>query len=169
MKGLKIYQHLFCYLFVTSILIGVSSCSAVEKLRIEKVLIEGRENPLGINTLTPSFSWKLRSEGHNVMQTAYRIIVSTNADISKQSDILWDSEWVSTDQSIYNTYNGQELQPGTAYFTRIEVKDNQGDVAESIVQSFHTGLLAESDWEDAQWITKEKLPDSLVSPLPLSS
>src|SRR5690606_32557222 len=169
MKGLKIYQHLFCYLFVTSILIGLSSCAAVDKLRIEKVLIEGRENPLGINTLTPSFSWKLRSEGHHVMQTAYRITVSTNADLSKQQDLLWDSDWVSTDESLYNVYQGQDLQAGTTYYARVEVKDNQGNLAESIVQSFHTGLLAEADWDDAQWIAKEELPDSLVNPLPLSS
>lgn len=169
MKGLKIYRLVFCCVFVTSILVGLSGCSAVEKLRIEKVLIEGRENPLGINTLIPSFSWKLRSEGHHVMQTAYRITVSTNADLSKQQDLLWDSGWVSTDESLYNVYQGQDLQAGTTYYACVEVKDNQGNLAESIVQSFHTGLLAEADWDDAQWIAKEELPDSLVNPLPLSS
>src|SRR5690606_20956148 len=98
-----------------------------------------------------------------------RITVSTNADLSKQQDLLWDSDWVSTDESLYNVYQGQDLQAGTTYYARVEVKDNQGNLAESIVQSFHTGLLAEADWDDAQWIAKEELPDSLVNPLPLSS
>lgn len=169
MKGLKICRLVFCYVFVTSILVGLSSCSNSEKLRIEKVLIEGRENPLGINTLMPSFSWQLRSDEHNVMQTGFRITVGTNADLSKQQDILWDSDWVSTDQSLYNVYEGPELQAGATYYARVEVKDNHENIAESVVQSFHTGLLSESDWGDAQWITKEKLPDSLVNPLPLSS
>src|SRR5690606_25585485 len=61
------------------------------------------------------------------------------------------------------------LQTGKTYYVRVEVKDNQGNVAKSIVQNFHTGLFAEADWEGAQWITKEILPDSLVNPLPLSS
>lgn len=169
MKDLKIYQSIFLYIFIIFVLTGVSSCSPVEKLRVERVLIEGRENPMGINTLTPSFSWQLRSDGHNVMQTDYKITVSTNADLSKQQEILWDSDWVSTDQSLYNIYKGQKLQSGTTYYARLQVKDNLGNLAESAVQRFHTGLLTEADWEDAQWITKEKLPDSLVNPLPLSS
>nr|WP_223857797.1 family 78 glycoside hydrolase catalytic domain [Sphingobacterium micropteri] len=124
---------------------------------------------MGTNTLIPSFSWKLGSKGYNVVQTAYRIRVSSNADLSKQQDILWDSNWVSTDQALYNRYEGQDLLAGTTYYAGVEVKDNQGNVAKSIVQSFHTGLLTEADWDGAQWITKEKLPDSLVNPLPLSS
>lgn len=169
MKGLKINQHLFFYIFVTFILVGVSSCSVSKRLHVEQVRIEGRENPLGINTLVPSFSWQLRSKGHNVMQTAYRIMVSSHPDLSQQQNILWNSDWVATDQSLYNIYNGQNLQTGKTYYVRVEVKDNQGNVAKSIVQNFHTGLLAEADWEGAQWITKEILPDSFVNPLPLSS
>ncbi|WP_165792983.1 alpha-L-rhamnosidase [Sphingobacterium haloxyli] len=133
------------------------------------MLIEGRANPLGINTLTPSFSWQLRSDGHNVMQTDYRILVSTDGDFLTQEAIVWDSDWVTTDQSLYNIYNGQDLDGGTTYYARVAVKDNHGNVAESAVQSFHTGLLSEADWGEAQWITNEKLPDSLVNPLPLSS
>mgnify|MGYP001203883182 FL=1 len=169
MKGLKIDQHLFFYIFVTFILVGASSCSVSKRLHVEQVQIEGRENPLGINTLVPSFSWQLHSNGHNVVQTAYRIIVSSHPDLSKQKHILWNSDWVATDQSLYNIYNGQHLQTGKTYYVRVEVKDNQGNVAKSIVQNFHTGLLAEADWEGAQWITKEILPDSFVNPLPLSS
>ncbi|MBD1434988.1 family 78 glycoside hydrolase catalytic domain [Sphingobacterium sp. DN00404] len=169
MKALKIYQSIFFHLFITFIFIGVSSCSASKKLCVEQVLIEGRKNPMGTNTLIPSFSWKLGSKGYNVVQTAYRIRVSSNADLSKQQDILWDSNWVSTDQALYNRYEGQDLLAGTTYYAGVEVKDNQGNVAKSIVQSFHTGLLTEADWDGAQWITKEKLPDSLVNPLPLSS
>ncbi|WP_187443972.1 family 78 glycoside hydrolase catalytic domain [Sphingobacterium phlebotomi] len=169
MKDLKIYQRVFFHIFITFILIGLSNCSASKKLRVERVLIEGRENPMGTNTLTPSFSWQLQSDGHDIMQADYRITVSTNKDLSKKQDFLWDSDWVSTDQSLYNIYAGQELQAGTTYYARVEVKDNRGNVAESAVQRFHTGLLTGADWGDAQWITKEVLPDSLVNPLPLSS
>lgn len=168
-----IAEHLFHGRFTVNILtvciVLLAFACAPAKLRVESVLIEGRENPMGINTLKPSFSWQLRSDEHGIMQTEYRITVGTHADLSNQQEILWESDWVSTDQSLYNSYQGQELQVGTTYYARVEVKDNQGNVAESAVQCFHTGLLTEADWGDAQWITKEKLPDSLVNPLPLSS
>ncbi len=168
-KGLNLYQGIFFCLFIPFILIGLMSCSASRKLQVTNVLIEGRENPMGINTLTPSFSWKLQSEEHDVMQTSYRITVSTEDDLSKTQSILWDSDWVATEQSLYNTYEGENLQIGTTYYIRVAIKDNRGNVAESEIQRFHTGLLSTSDWGEAQWITKEVLPDSLVNPLPLSS
>jgi alpha-L-rhamnosidase len=168
-KGPKLYQGVLFCTFIAFILIALSSCSASNKLRVERVLIEGRENPMGINTLTPSFSWQLRSDEHDVIQTGYRITIGTQRDLSKEQVIVWDSEWVSTDQSLYNAYAGQELQAGTSYYARVEVKDNRGNVAESSVQRFHIGLLTDVDWGDAQWITKEVLPDSLMNPLPLSS
>src|SRR5690606_37692762 len=107
MKGLRIDQHLFFYIFVTFILLGASSCSVSKRLDVEQVQIEGRENHLGINTLVPSFSWQIRSKGHNVLQTAYRIMVSSHPDLSKQQNILWNSGWVTTDRSEEHT---SELQ-----------------------------------------------------------
>lgn len=169
MRGLEIYRRIFFCFFIAFILIGLSNCSVSENLRIERVLTEERENPMGINTLTPSFSWQLRSNGHDVVQTAYRIVVGTTPDLSKPDEIRWDSDWVSTEQSLHNAYIGDELQAGTTYYMQVQVKDNQDNTAESTVQCFHTGLLTTADWGGAQWITKEKLPDSLVNPLPLSS
>lgn len=168
MKDLKDYQTVFFYVLISCVLFGLSSCSG-EALQVEKVLIEGRENPMGTNTLTPSFSWELRSSGHNVLQTHYRIVVGADAKLLGGADLLWDSGWVTSDQSLFNGYQGEQLQPGTTYYAKVEVKDNHGQVAASTVQSFHTGLQTEEDWSGAQWITKEKLPDSLVNPLPLSS
>lgn len=138
------------------------------KLSVTRVLIEGRENPLGINTLKPSFSWQLHSDKFDVQQQAYRIRISKSTRFAKQ-DILWDSQWVATEQSLNLLYQGSPLVTGTSYYIRIHVRDNKNETARSAVQRFHTGLLNAEDWGNARWIAKDILPDSLVNPLPLSS
>ncbi|MGB3105915.1 family 78 glycoside hydrolase catalytic domain [Sphingobacterium siyangense] len=138
------------------------------KLSVTRVLIEGRENPLGINTLKPSFSWQLHSDKFDVQQQAYRIQISKSTRFAKQ-DILWDSQWVATEQSLNLLYQGSPLVTGTSYYIRIHVRDNKNETARSAVQRFHTGLLNAEDWGNARWIAKDILPDSLVNPLPLSS
>ncbi|WP_437919030.1 family 78 glycoside hydrolase catalytic domain [Sphingobacterium sp. LRF_L2] len=168
-KSLQPYQEVFFCIFCTIILIVLSSYSTPKKLQVEKVLVESRENPMGINTLTPSFSWKLRSDAHDVLQTGYRIAIGTQPDLSKEHVILWDSDWVQSDQSLYLIYKGKPLQAGRSYYMRVSVRDNYGHTAISSIQRFHIGLLQGADWGDAKWITKDLLPDSLVNPLPLSS
>ncbi|RKO73299.1 alpha-L-rhamnosidase [Sphingobacterium puteale] len=138
------------------------------KLAVTRVLIEGRENPLGTNTLTPAFSWQLSSDKSDVRQQAYRIEVSKSARFAKQ-DMLWDSQWVATEQSLNLLYQGTPLATGTSYYIRVQVRDNKKETATSAVQRFHTGLLNAEDWGNARWIAKDILPDSLINPLPLSS
>jgi len=138
------------------------------KISVTRVLIEGRENPLGINTLKPSFSWQLHSDKFDVQQQAYRIQISKSARFVEQ-DMLWDSQWVAAEQSLNLLYQGTPLATGTSYYIRIHVRDNKNETATSAVQRFHTGLLNAEDWGNARWIAKDILPDSLINPLPLSS
>ncbi len=109
------------------------------KLSVTRVLIEGRENPLGINTLKPSFSWQLHSDKYDVKQQTYRIEVSKSTRFAKQ-DLLWDSQWVATEQSLNLLYQGNPLATGTSYYIRIHIRDNKKETATSAVQRFHTGL-----------------------------
>lgn len=135
-------------------------------LRIKDTMVEGQYNPLGINTLNPTFSWKLSSDRENVRQRSYRIRVGSDEQFQ---GLLWDSGWVDTDQSLFHRYAGALLQSGTTYYFRVEVSDNHGDTAVSEIGFFHTGLIDEENWGRARWIAREKLPDSLINPLPLSS
>ena len=38
--------------------------------------VENLDNPLGIDTAEPRFSWQIGSDKQNVLQTAYQLIVS---------------------------------------------------------------------------------------------
>ncbi|MCA5004719.1 family 78 glycoside hydrolase catalytic domain [Sphingobacterium bovistauri] len=138
------------------------------QVKIKDVRVEGRENPLGINSLNPVFSWKLIAEKNGLRQVAYRIVVYSKDDLSSSS-LMWDSKWKKSSNSLFVKYSGSVLSSSKKYFVKIQVKDNEGKSAESDVYNFQIGLLSSEDWSNAKWITLEKLPDSLINPLPLSS
>ena len=107
-------------------------------LEIYDIQTEYRTNPLGIDEKRPAFSWKLRSEKNDTMQTGYRIVVSPkDAGIWNR---VWDSEWIESDQSVYLVYAGKELKPRTEYLIDIYVRDNYGRTA-SAETGFETGLM----------------------------
>ncbi|TJZ62133.1 alpha-L-rhamnosidase [Sphingobacterium olei] len=147
------------------------SASLFADLRIKELTVENRINPLGINTLTPAFSWKLTSAKKDVVQRSYRIVVSEDSAqlVRATAAKTWDSGNISSDQSLFIKYKGSALKAGTTYYVFVEVEDNYGARAKSEICHFHMGLLTEADWGKAEWIAREKLPDSLVNPLPLSS
>src|SRR5690606_33486076 len=158
-------------LYIRIILLFVfTSLSAIliAQVRIKEVLIEGRENPLGLNTLEPTFSWKLESEKNNVYQIAYRIKVYEDQKFNTEN-LKWDSKWVNSSKSLFVKYAGSSLSAAKSYYVEVQVRDNNRKVSKNNSSRFHTGLLNASDWSNAEWITLEKLPDSLINPLPLGS
>jgi alpha-L-rhamnosidase len=47
-----------------------------QQLSIGHLQCEHKSNPLSINSTAPQFGWQLQSTQRNVLQTAYRILVS---------------------------------------------------------------------------------------------
>ncbi|MDD3495350.1 MAG: alpha-rhamnosidase, partial [Dysgonamonadaceae bacterium] len=63
--------------------------------------VEMQENPQGIATQTPRFSWQITSDIPDVVQQSYRIqVAETEEDLEKEQNLLWDSGNVDSDQSI---------------------------------------------------------------------
>lgn len=114
-------------------------------MEIKDLLIEYRDNPIGLDVRKPRFSWKLLSNEKNVLQTAYRIVVS------KAGNIVWDSGKQDSDSSVLIEYAGQELEICSLYDVRIDVWDNKGNKA-SEAATFETGLLKGENFT-ADWIT----------------
>ena len=112
------------------------------------------DNPLGIDIL-PSFSWKIKSDKENVLQSAYRIEVSKTDDFKNP---VWDTGVIKSDKSVAIEYRGDELEPMTKYFCRVTVSDNCEEEY-SAGACFETGLMTKNplDWCDdkgnkAKWI-----------------
>lgn len=117
---------------------------AAPVLQPGKLTCEYMENPLGIATDKPRFSWTLAGDGRDQWQTAYEIVVTDPA-----KNIVWQTGKVSAAQNLHVEYAGKPLQPFTRYTWRVKVYDQNGVAsAWSVPQWFETTSAA---W-DAVWI-----------------
>jgi len=127
-----------------------------------------RNNPIGIDVLSPGLSWKLQSARHNIMQTSYQILVSSSlSNLNKNIGDVWDTKKVNSGQSLHIKYNGKKLLSSKIYYWKVRVWDNFGNKSSWSASAFwQMGLLNTADWKGAKWIAYEKLADSNVNSLP---
>jgi alpha-L-rhamnosidase len=120
-------------------------------------------NPLGIDERHPRLSWTLQATDTSAFaqrQTAYRILVAaTKKDLDENKGTIWSSGWVNADEMQHIDYNGKPLQSDQAYYWKVAVKDEKGQVSDwSAPAIFTTGLLQVADWK-ASWIGTEEIFD----------
>ncbi|MGG4035978.1 glycoside hydrolase family 78 protein [Paenibacillus cisolokensis] len=122
-------------------------------IEVVELLTEYAEEPLGLDTRRPRFSWKLASEERGQRQQAYRVLVSTDAEALRRDEgDMWDSGRVLSDQSVHVRYAGKPLKSGTRYYWKVRVWDRDGVSAGwSRQASWTMGLLDPDDWQ-AKWI-----------------
>jgi alpha-L-rhamnosidase len=127
-----------------------------------------RNNPIGIDVLSPGLSWKLQSAKHNIMQTSYQIVVSSSlSNLNKNIGDVWDTKKVNSGQSLQIKYKGKKLLSSKTYYWKVRVWDNFGHESGWSDSAFwQMGLLNTADWKGAKWIAYEKLADSNVNSLP---
>lgn len=116
-------------------------------LEIYDLKTEYRKEPIGIDAECPRFSWKLKSEKNDVMQTSFRVIVTADGLC------LWDSGVIYSAESRFVRYAGLPLKKGQKVFWKVYVT-TQEESAESQETYFETALLAPEDWR-AKWIQPE--------------
>ncbi|WP_404900436.1 family 78 glycoside hydrolase catalytic domain [Priestia filamentosa] len=125
---------------------------------ITKLTVEYMDNPIGIDTKHPRFSWKMVSNIQGAKQSAYELIIADNERNLKQGKYIWRSGKISSSQSVNVTYTGdKELKPSTRYYWKVKVWNQDNKVLESKEKAyFETGLMStdgKTNWEGAQWIT----------------
>ena len=116
---------------------------------------ESLENPLGIDTLRPQFSWQMQDGRRGARQTAYQILVSRTAEnLSTGQGILWDSGKVASANSLNIDYGGASLASGERYYWAVRIWDASSAPSQlSDAAWWETGLLTQSDWK-ARWISR---------------
>ncbi|ACX62651.1 alpha-L-rhamnosidase [Paenibacillus sp. Y412MC10] len=124
-------------------------------LTIQKPLVHGLENPLGLDVSSPRFSWLLESDRRGEACAAYRVRVSLSAEglSNRDEDLVWDSGRRSG-QSLSLLYDGPPLQSNTRYWWRVTVWDRQGKESEGLPAYWDTGLFP-GDWS-AEWIWRSE-------------
>lgn len=109
------------------------------------------ENPIGVGTAPPRFSWYMQSERIGAAQTAYQVQAATDADFQS---LTWDSDWVDGNACVQVEYAGPPIQSMTRYFWRVRIKDEQDAVSAWSETAFWETTIGKGDWQ-AQWVEPE--------------
>jgi len=134
-----------------------------QTLRVANLQCEYKNDPMGIETASPKLNWQLQSAERNVMQTAYRVLVSDDVEtLNKNIGNIWDSRRINSSTSIEIGYTGKPLISTKTYYWKVMVWDNNQQVsAWSDVAKWQMGLMKSIDWAGAKWIAYAQMPDSM--------
>ena len=130
--------------FAVSMMIMFGACNHTvpDYLQIYDLRCENLYNPLGIDTSTPRFSWKLSSDRNGTKQKAYQLLVATDSLllIDGKAD-LWNSGKVKSPASVMIPYQGKALQARSNVYWKIGVWDEKsGMPVWSDIATFSIGL-----------------------------
>jgi alpha-L-rhamnosidase len=126
-------------------------------LKVDGLKCEYRVNPLGLDTPKPRLGWLLESPERGQKQTAYQVLAaSTAALLAKDKDDLWDSDKVSSGESVQVVYLGKALRPGQRVYWKVRAWDRDDrSSAYSPAAWWEMGLLGPEDGR-AAWITRKQ-------------
>ena len=110
-------------------------------------------NPMGIDAAKPRFFWALDHPERGQVQSAYQVVVSTDAKAAAGD--VWDSGKVASAKSTQVVYAGKALESGRSYYWKVRTWDRDGGESPwSATARFDTGLFNKSDWKGV-WIGKK--------------
>ena len=119
------------------------SGSGLSRLRTEYMI-----EPLGLDIISPRFSWALSSDGRAEVQVSYQIIVHEAAG----GTMVWNSTRVESNTTQNVRYAGASLQSGTAYAWSVTSSTQTNGDAMRASSIFTMGLLTHEAWKSAEWI-----------------
>lgn len=120
---------------------------------VDRLRCESLENPLGIDTACPAFSWWLLDDRRGARQTAYRILAASCLEsLQRDEGDLWDSGRVESDRDAHVGWDGAPLPSRSRVWWKVRVWDAKGAASPwSAPARFTVGLLTREDWS-ARWI-----------------
>jgi alpha-L-rhamnosidase len=108
------------------------------------------ENPIGVDSYHPRFTWNLADIRKGARQTAYSITVATDSFMQKK---VWQlPASVSNGAACLVIYKGAALKPFTKYYWKVTSVDNAGKNSVAAVSSFETGMMDMKNWKGS-WIS----------------
>ncbi|UHM93466.1 family 78 glycoside hydrolase catalytic domain [Rahnella victoriana] len=121
---------------------------AVPQIQPSDLRLELQKQPLLVEDLNHfSMNWVLNSNQRNDIQTAYRIVISADADfIDAKGRIIyqkpfWDSGKVNTSDSSGVIYHGPQLSAATRYYWAVQTWNRQNEASPfSSISHFDTAL-----------------------------
>ncbi|WP_136480780.1 alpha-L-rhamnosidase [Cognatitamlana onchidii] len=149
-------QTLLSLLFLAIFCVACNQVSTPRApISFEKLTLNSKESPKTIESEQPLFSWVVNAEGFNKSQSGYQILVASAQDKLNENDAdIWNSSKVNSSQSTYVKFEGETLEALKSYVWKVKIWDEAGTASSwSDVQTFQMGLMNESNWGEAKWIT----------------
>ena len=134
----------------------LAACGEQPAIQTTNLRCELLTDPQGIDCAVPRLSWEINSDGRNIQQTAYQILVATSLEkLNADEGDLWDSKTVQSNASINVLYGGKKLESRTVCFWKVKITTNQGSSEWSRPASWSMGLMNQNDWQ-AKWTGLDK-------------
>ena len=112
-----------------------------------ELLVNGVSEPLAIDRDTTRFTWRLRDGGRGEKQTAYQILVSSNAEqLAKGAPDFWDSGKIDSDKSASVEYVGKPLPPATRFWWQVRIWDQTGKTSHYSAPNYFDTGLNQNEW-----------------------
>lgn len=123
------------------------------ELLFSRIKICDKENTVGVDQ--PYFGWEYKIQSTNIKQVEYQLLVSSDSLmlVNNEAD-MWNSNRITSSSQNYIYYDGKDLKSATKYYWKINTWLDNGEIANSSVNTFITGLLTNDDWEGAKWIKR---------------
>ncbi len=147
------------HVYITMMTVLAMTLTACQQTAVEvtSMKVEMLENPVGLGTTTPRFSWQLASEMQDVRQTSYRIQVArSEKELKSETNLIWDTGDVSGDESVLIPYSGETLTSREVYYWRVKASTSVGETPWSETGQWSMALLNGSEWQ-AKWIGEDAL------------
>ena len=148
------------------LLLAVLMGACGNRVSLSSLTVEMQDGSQPLATAQPRFSWQYESNAKNVVQTHYRVVVSsTEENARKGIGDLWDSGLIESSDMLYISYGGKELHSRDIAYWKVFATLTYGEkgrttTTESDVQRFEISLLSPDEWH-AHWIGRDYEDDNL--------
>ncbi|MGD0899254.1 MAG: family 78 glycoside hydrolase catalytic domain [Thermoguttaceae bacterium] len=129
----------------------------------EGLRFDNQVEPLGMAIRQARFSWLVKDARRGAVQSAYRILVSTDSSVGETGpNLVWDSGIVASDRSIQVPYGGPALKSRQRYFWKVQTFDAAGAPSPWSAPSWwEMSPGPDEPWKSA-WITMSRVPPAFV-------
>jgi len=104
-----------------------TACHARKPEAPTGLLCELQSSPLGVEDLSPDFSWIVNDLDPEEVQTAYQVQVASDVLLLEQDKPdAWDSNKINSSESSCVTCKGGVLKPASVYYWRVRTWDKGG-------------------------------------------
>lgn len=143
-----------------AVLLASGSATSHCSITVVNLSVDGRyDEPLVLDSVHPTFAWQMAQKGEcdegvcpGDRQTAFEIQAAADAAHLYAGECIWSTGRVESDQQQVDFAGDLASRDTVAW--RVRVWDAHGDMSGwSATSTWSVGLLEQSDWGEARWIS----------------